>query len=76
MKHFIESRPEVMRGAVVIKGTRIPMEMVLNLLAQGHTIEEVHKRYSWVSIKTLKGAIAELAATIDHPNDGSSLLQA
>jgi len=33
--------PKVMAGKPVIKGTRIPVEQVLRLLAQGLTIEQI-----------------------------------
>jgi uncharacterized protein (DUF433 family) len=37
--------PKVMVGKPVIKGTRIPVEHVLTLLAQGLTVEEILKDY-------------------------------
>jgi len=37
--------PEIMHGKPVIKGTRIPVYVVLNLLAGGMSEEEVLKEY-------------------------------
>lgn len=37
--------PKVMVGKPVVKGTRIPVEHVLTLLAQGLTVEEILKDY-------------------------------
>src|SRR5438105_418023 len=37
--------PKVMVGKPVIKGTRIPVQLVLDLLAQGVTHEEIIKEY-------------------------------
>jgi len=37
--------PKVMAGKPVIKGTRIPVEQILRLLAQGLTVERVLEDY-------------------------------
>jgi len=37
--------PKVMVGKPVIRGTRVPVEHVLTLLAQGLTVEEILKDY-------------------------------
>jgi uncharacterized protein (DUF433 family) len=76
MKRYIESRPDVMKGALVIKGTRIPVSLILVRLKQGLTIKQVHEIYDWVPMSTLEGAIEELAATIDNTSNGGAILQA
>ena len=40
-RNYIESTPEVLRGKPRIKGTRIPVSLILGYLADGHTIEEI-----------------------------------
>ena len=48
MKNFnqyIEINPQKMVGKPVIKGTRITVELVLRLLAQGITVGEIIKTY-------------------------------
>ena len=37
--------PRVMVGKPVIKGTRLPVEYILNLLAHGATVEEILEEY-------------------------------
>jgi len=37
--------PEVRHGKPVIKGTRVPVEVILGSLAGGMTVEEVAKEY-------------------------------
>jgi len=37
--------PKVMAGKPVIKGTRIPVEQILRLLAQGLSFDEILKDY-------------------------------
>jgi uncharacterized protein (DUF433 family) len=64
MSKYIISNPNIMGGAPVIKGTRIPIEVILHRLKEGNSIEEIHKMYSWIDIKTLTGAIEEAIQTI------------
>jgi uncharacterized protein (DUF433 family) len=63
MNKYIVSNPNIMGGAPVITGTRIPIEVILHRLKEGNTIESVHRMYSWVDIKTLTGAIDEVLQT-------------
>ncbi|MBI2107712.1 DUF433 domain-containing protein [Candidatus Woesearchaeota archaeon] len=37
--------PKIMVGKPVIKGTRIPVYVILNLLGDGHTFEEIIEEY-------------------------------
>lgn len=37
--------PRIMRGKPVIKGTRIPVYVVLNLLAEGYDAKKIIKEY-------------------------------
>jgi uncharacterized protein (DUF433 family) len=64
MTNYIVSDPSIMGGAPVIKGTRIPIEVVLYRLKEGNSIEAIHKMYSWVDITTLTGAIDEAIQTV------------
>ena len=41
----ISQNPKVMTGKPVIRGTRIPVEIILNLLGEGHSIEAVLDAY-------------------------------
>ena len=40
-----ESDPEVMGGTAVYKGTRIPVRLVADMLAQGASVEEILDGY-------------------------------
>lgn len=41
----IEINPKIMMGKPVIKGTRIPVYVILNLLAEGYGFEKIKKEY-------------------------------
>jgi uncharacterized protein (DUF433 family) len=45
MENLIEINPTIMTGKPVIKGTRITVELVLEKLAAGETIEEILTSY-------------------------------
>ena len=40
---FINSNPKIMMGKPVIKGTRITVELILEKLAAGETVEQIPK---------------------------------
>ena len=44
-KDIITSDPEILRGKPRIKGTRIPVSLILGHLAAGQTIEQVIAEY-------------------------------
>ncbi len=41
----IEINPEILNGKPVIKGTRIPVYVILDLLSEGYSVEEIIKFY-------------------------------
>ena len=61
---YLESRPDRASGELTIKGTRIPIAQVINMLANGHTLQLMHEGWPWLSAATLKGAIEEAAALL------------
>ncbi len=44
-KAYIESKPSVMYGKPVIKNTRIPVDLILEKLSEGETIEDLLLAY-------------------------------
>ena len=58
---YLESRPDRASGELTIKGTRIRVAQVINQLAHGHTLQQMHEGWPWLSPATLKGAIEEAA---------------
>lgn len=58
---YLNADPEIMGGHLVIKGTRIPLEVLFYELSRGSSFEEIHKKWSYVDFDVLKGAITEAA---------------
>ena len=44
-KEYIVSTPNVLRGKPRIKGTRIPVSLILGYLATGYTIKKIIKEF-------------------------------
>ncbi len=59
MGKYIISDPNIMGGDIVIKGTRIPIDVILYRLKDGYSIEEIHRMYPSTALNTLKGAVGE-----------------
>jgi uncharacterized protein (DUF433 family) len=57
---YLESRKERASGELTIKGTRIRVAQVINMLANGFTIEQLHDEgWPWISVTTLLGVVEE-----------------
>ena len=65
---YLESRPDRCGGELTIKGTRITIAQVIDMLANGHTLQLMHKGWPWLPPETLKGAIAEAAELLSTQN--------
>lgn len=75
MKKYIISDPQIMGGALVIKGTRIPIEVVLHRLKEGSSVKSIHKMYPWVTLDNLSGAIGEAIQTISSTLNAKKVSQ-
>lgn len=57
---YLQSHPGIARGDLTIKGTRIRISSVLEMLAAGMTIKYIStQRYPWLPPDTLRGALKE-----------------
>lgn len=45
VQKMVVSDPEIMRGTPVFKGTRVPVELVVEMTALGATVEEILAGY-------------------------------
>jgi uncharacterized protein (DUF433 family) len=53
----ITVNPEVMVGKPVIRGTRLTVEYILNLLAHGATMEEILQEYKDLTYEDIRACI-------------------
>jgi uncharacterized protein (DUF433 family) len=58
MEEMVIRHPDIMRGTPVFKGTRIPVDLVADMLAQGATTDEILEGYP--TLDKQKIAIAPL----------------
>ena len=54
--------PRVLGGKPVVKDTRIPVSLILNLLAYGYTIERVVEAYPSLTVTDVRAALAYASA--------------
>ena len=66
MTDRVEINPGVMQGKPVIRGTRIPVELLLRKLAEGATIEELRDAYPRLVADDIRAALDYAADTIAH----------
>lgn len=53
----IEINPEIMTGKPVIKGTRMTVEFILQLLADGHSKEYILEQYPFLNQNDIKACL-------------------
>jgi uncharacterized protein (DUF433 family) len=54
---YIESHPSIMMGKPVIAGTRITVELILEKLATGETIEQLLDDYPQLTEASIRAAL-------------------
>jgi uncharacterized protein (DUF433 family) len=62
----IERDPEIMNGKPVIKGTRFPVDLLLERLAFGHPIEELLTDYPFLTAEDIYAALEYAAEAVRH----------
>lgn len=54
----IVANPDVLVGKPVIKGTRISVEMVMDLLAAGYTPQQIIEQYDHLTAEDIQACLA------------------
>lgn len=62
----IELDPRVCNGKPVIKGTRIPVSVILELIAEGESWEKILSGYPELTREDIHAAIQYARASLDH----------
>jgi uncharacterized protein (DUF433 family) len=62
----IEINPKVMMGKPVIRGTRIPVELILRKLSEGATEADLLDAYPRLKREDIQAAIGYAADTVAH----------
>lgn len=57
-REWIVSSPEILMGKPVIKGTRISVELILEKLAAGETIEDLLEAHPRLTREAIQAALA------------------
>ena len=62
----IEINPAVMLGKPVIRGTRVPVELILRKLSEGATQEDLLDAYPRLTRADIQAALAYAADSVAH----------
>ena len=62
----IESNPKIMMGKPVIRGTRIPVELILRKLSEGASEEDLLDAHPTLRRQDIKAAIGYAASSVAH----------
>ena len=62
----ISLNPKVMMGKPVIKGTRLPVEFIVNLMAHGATTEDILAEYEGLTEDDVKACLLFAGASLSR----------
>ena len=66
MKNRITFNPKILAGKPIIKGTRISVEFILEMLSSGMSVGEIIKEYPHLKREDVLAAIDYAAKAIKH----------
>ena len=62
---YLEINPKVMLGKPIIKGTRISVEQIIQLMASGFTMEMILKEYKGIKIEAIQECLLYASRVLD-----------
>ncbi len=65
-KGYISSDPEIMFGKMVIKGTRIPVELILEKLATDYSFDDLKQAYPRITTTDIQACLLFAADNTKH----------
>ncbi|MDI6908015.1 MAG: DUF433 domain-containing protein [Thermoanaerobacterales bacterium] len=63
-QEWIQSDPDIMMGKPVIRGTRIPVSLILEKLAAGETVEQILQAYPRLTEEAIRAALVFAAEAV------------
>lgn len=63
---YIENNPEIMFGKPVIKGTRIPVALILEKLGHGISEDDLLKAYPRLTLEAIRAGLLYAADNATH----------
>jgi len=63
---LISSDPEIMHGKPCIAGTRIPVSLVVGMVADGMTYDEILNEYPSLTMTTISAALKFASFTCEY----------
>lgn len=67
LAQHIEINPDVMLGKPVIRGTRLPVELILRKLSEGATTADLLEAYPRLTPEAIQAALAYGQQVINYP---------
>ena len=65
----IEVNPKIQGGKPVIKNTRIPIYIILQMIADGATFKEIIKEYPKLTEEDIRAAVEYSIYILNHPDE-------
>jgi uncharacterized protein (DUF433 family) len=70
--NLIHVDPKIMRGKPVVRGTRLTVEFILDLMAGGWTEEEIFESYPSLNRNALLACLAYARDTVERAHPAQS----
>lgn len=58
--------PRIMVGKPVVRGTRVPVSLILNLVAHGYTFERIVEEYPVLTVRDVQAALLYASDVLEH----------
>jgi len=69
VRKLISANPRILHGAPAITGTRIPVYMILGLIAEGYSLNRVLKLYHHLTEGQIRAAIRFASVVLEAQSD-------
>ncbi len=56
--------PDILTGKPIIKGTRLAVEFIIDLLAQGWNTDEILRNYPGIALEDIQACLSYASATL------------